>query len=176
MRDRDTLTNEAPQLGWRVSDERQETGSCTGVWVRGADGPVAVFDLAKEQAWLLGGRGRRLWLEGDLANPVEAQLTVDLPVIAGAKAPDTRDGRDWVFEPELDRLPEAIGDEAYAELVLFDRHGFHLRRLPAEQDGTAWRVSEAETLVLRWEHLPDGLTWALEWRTDDGCLARSRGH
>lgn len=171
-----TATNRAPRVGWRVRDPERETGACEGVWIHGADGPSAVFDLADQRDWLLGGRGRRVWLEDELANPIEAQLAVELPTIPGARSPDKRDADDWFFEPQLDQLPQPLDGEARAELVLFDRGGFHLRRLEVVLERGRWRVPGAGTLVRRWEELPDGLTWALEWRTDDACLARSRGH
>lgn len=169
-------TGRAPRVGWRVSDPVRETGGCDGVWIHGADGPLAIFDLADQRDWLLGGRGRRLWLEDELANPIEAQLAVDLPTIPGVRVPDKRDAEDWFFEPDLDQLPRPLDGEARAELVLFDRRGFHLRRLEVVLERDRWRVPGANTLVRRWEALPEGLTWALEWRTDDACLARSRGH
>ena len=171
-----TSTASPPRVGWRVSDEVVATGVAEGVWIAGQDGPVAVFDLAAERGWLLGGRGKRLWTEGELSSPLEAQLSSDLPPVAGVRAPDTRGGEDWTFDPEVAALPKPVEEEAYAELVLFDRHGFHLRRLAVEVDGARWHVPGAEALVSRWEHLPEGLTWALEWRTEDACLARSRGH
>jgi len=171
-----TPTVRPPRLGWRVSDPDRETGGTEGVWVAGVDGPLAIFDLADRSEWLFGGRGRRLWLEDELANPVEAQLTVDLPTIAGVTKPDKTDSEDWYFDPELDSLARPLDGDARAELVLFDRQAFHLRRLEVVQEDGRWRVPGANALVHRWEALPEGLTWALEWRTDDGCLARSRGH
>jgi hypothetical protein len=172
----ETQTARPPRLGWRVSDPEHETGATSGVWIAGVDGPLAVFDLADEQNWLLGGRGRRVWLEDELANPIEAQLAVDLPTIAGVTEPDKSDAEDWIFEPDLDSLARPLDGEAHAELVLFDREGFHVRRLDVVEDRGVWRVPGANTLVRRWEELPEGLTWALEWRTAEGCLARSRGH
>lgn len=171
-----TSTGRPPQLGWRVSDPEHETGACDGVWLHGPDGPLAIFDLADQRDWLLGGRGRRLWLEGDLANPIEAQLAVELPTIPGVSAPDTKDEDDWIFEPDLENLPRPLDGKAHAELVLFDRQGFHVRRLEVVLERGQWRVPGANTLVRRWDELPEGLTWALEWRTDEVCLARTRGH
>ena len=171
-----TPTGRPPRLGWRVSNEQRETGSCTGVWIRGADGPIAVFDLAKQRGWLLGGRARRLWFEDELASPIHAQLTRDLPPLAGVTAPDAKAAEDWIFDPDLDALPEPLDGDAYAELVLFDLGSFLHRRLEVEEDGGRWRVRGAKTLVRHWEKLPEGLTWTLEWGTDDGCLARNRGY
>ncbi len=157
-----------PRIAWR-SDEGAPVASADGAWIEGADGPVALFDLARDPRWLLCGRVRRIWLEGgepDLAYDVLAAL----PEPALAQAPLER-SRGWSArladaQPAASSMPELRW-----QLVLFDPRRLERETLASTQ--AAGAELEFETPA-GWSGRAS-LEWSLEALLGDSCVARLSG-
>ena len=148
-----------PRLDWR-GDDRTPAASAEGVWIEGADGPVALFDLARDARWLLRGRVRSITLEGgapDLAYEVLPALPE--PALAGELTEQS--GR-WSARLAGSALPGLRW-----QLVLFDPRSLESTRLEARGE-------------LEFEAPPSWigrprLEWSLEALLGEGCVARLSG-
>lgn len=159
-------TAQAPRMGWRAGDaEGSRTGSHTGVWVQGGDAPRAVFDLAREPAWLLGERVHRVWLEPEVGRIASAELSSDVPAPPGLVGPEVREGT-WTFRFDPAAAPRPFHGDARLVLGVLDLASFRYVE-----------ISGAATFTLPAD-FPSGsnqLAWSLEWRAGDACIARASG-
>jgi hypothetical protein len=148
-----------PRLAW-VSDEGLPSASAEGVWLAGADGPVALFDLAREPRWLLCGRVRSITLEGGEPDPAYEVLPA-LPEPALASGLNESAGR-WSARPAASALPGLRW-----QLVLFDPRTLESARLEARGE------LEFETPA-GWSGRAH-LEWSLEALLGERCVARLAG-
>jgi len=117
-------TAEPPRVRWRAKNALFESGTIEGAWIATADGPQAVFDLARSNEWLLGGGIRRITFEGALVPFVTAEVLPRIP-LAGLAVAEHR----YRFELEESARPRAwSGELEWISLLLHgdadfvDRH------------------------------------------------------
>src|SRR6185369_12631156 len=114
-------TGAAPRMGWRSGDAG--TFSASGLWISGPEGPVAYFDLSRNDDWLFGARPQRVWLEPPLEPVRPPELLADAPAISsrsgGALEPSVRDGH-WTFEVDPATLPRPLRGDARFVLTLIE--------------------------------------------------------
>jgi hypothetical protein len=178
-------TADAPRMGWRAGE--LETNSRPGIWIEGATGPVAFFDLSRSPEWLFGLRARRVWLGADAGKIALGELLVDVPAIPGRIEPDASSG-DWRFSIPAAALPRPLHGESRFVLALLELESLrYLELSPRTQPknaGSGEMVLEFDLSSARPESpgLPRGapfgrspLVWWLEGRCGDVCLARASG-
>ncbi len=157
-----------PRIAWR-SDEGAPVASAQGAWIEGADGPIALFDLAQDPRWLLCGRVRRIWLEGgepDLAY----DLLPALPEPALAQAPVELAGRWTARLAEVQPVASAAEDLRW-RFVLFDPRRLESATLAPERSAAGALEFEP---TAGW-NARTGLEWRLEALLGDACVVRLSG-
>ena len=169
-------TGAAPRMGWRSGDT--ETFSATGLWISGAEGPVAYFELSRGDDWLFGARPQRVWLEPPLEPVRPPELLADAPAITpsierksgGALEPVVRDGR-WTFEVDAAALPRPLRGDAHLVLTLLEIQSLRYLRLepvpPADTGSVTFTVPEDASAERQ--------AWSLELVCGDACIARAHG-
>jgi len=159
------------RVGWSAPRSSVSAGTCRGVWLRGGDEPVAVFDLGSSLAWILGGRIRSIRVEGDLLRITEARLAPALPALGEGLAPRTS-GDDWVFpvSPLPAGLPEGASPDTI--LSLLDLDALRLERFRALREGDRLVVPGAARSAAR---AGGGVAWSLDFCVDGRTIARNLG-
>ena len=148
-----------PRLAWN-SNEGLQLASAEGVWLEGADGPVALFDLARDPRWLLCGRVRSITLEGGESDPAyEVLPALPEPALSGEFS--ERSGH-WSA-----RLSASAPPGTRWQLALFDPRTRESTRLEARGElefeaPPAW-IGRAR------------LEWSLEALLGESCVARLSG-
>jgi hypothetical protein len=169
-----TSVAEPPRVAWDALSKTVPGGRLDGVWTRGPDGPVALFDLGRSYRWLLGERIRRMWLDADLAVLVQAQVLESLPELAGIARPAARKD-DWVFRPDWPALPEVRGDEPEFALTLLDLEGFACLEIAGLRRAEELVFPDVEDFAAgRWRE-GGALSWSVELRAGGQVLARTSG-
>ncbi|MDP6540077.1 MAG: hypothetical protein QF903_07645 [Planctomycetota bacterium] len=161
---------QVPVVRWDAGSEPVRSGTLAGVWLRGADGPVAAFDLDRHLPWLLAGTVRRVWFEGELSALVQARLAQDPPRIPGADEP-LESGGTWTFQPDWTAVERGLEGTAAFALVLFEPHALRHRELVCRRNGELLVAKEPEGSFGPRE----GVVWFLEQRVGGVVVARSRG-
>jgi len=173
----ESATNEPPRVRWSAASAPITEGSSAGVWLKSADGPVAVFDLNADYEWLLSGRVRSLWLVGSaLTTIVSAELMTRAPTF-GANIVPQPVGSDWIFNLAEVTLPRADGGEGELVLGLLDIETMTYEELAIESLGSSMyvargaleRVESAQTKV------GGPVAWHLDYRVDGQCVTRATG-
>ena len=166
-------TGAAPRMGWRSGDS--ETFSATGLWISGAEGPIAYFDLSRRDDWLFGARPQRIWLEPPLEPVRPPELLADAPAIAprsagGPLEPSVRDGQ-WTFEVDSAALPRPLRGDARFVLTLIEPESLrYLQREPRSTAGAGALVFDVPE-----DASAERQAWSLELLCGDACIARARG-
>jgi hypothetical protein len=159
-------------MGWRTGDS--ETFSATGLWIAGAEGPLAYFELSRCDDWLFGARPQRVWLEPPLEPVRPPELAADAPAIGtrngGEVEPAVRDGR-WTFAVDPATLPRPLRGEAHFVLTLIEIESLRYLQLeprsPADGEAVVFAVPEAASSARE--------AWSLELLCGDACIARAHG-
>jgi len=173
----DTRTDAPPILRWNASSRLVPEGEHLGVWLADEDGPMAVFDLGRSLAWLLGGRITPAWLPEPLTSIASGEFLEDVPAIDPPLHAET-DGDDWVFGLWGERLSEPLGEPAHWRLGLFDLAGLEYRELSVEIGSRGeLRAAGAEREVLDLERKGRGpFVWYLDRRVGTQTVRRVEGH
>ncbi|MCY2960857.1 MAG: hypothetical protein NTY35_11880 [Planctomycetota bacterium] len=155
-------TSEPPRMRWRATQPLYENGSIDGAWVATEDGPRAVFDLGRSNAWLLGGTIRRVWFENQLLKIVTAEV---LPSIELDVEYPNKQGMVVIYLPESKRPRAWSGDPEWLVVNISREGGFardrHLLRLDErmlEFDAVDHMCSVAERPTLIVECRVGGVT------------------
>jgi hypothetical protein len=166
-------TAEPPQVFWRAA---ALNGVRAGAWLAGADGPVALCELDRSFAWLVGREVRRVWVEGDLAGAlVSCEMLAEPPAVEGLER--RRDGPDWRVVLAAGRLPEPLAGGAEWRLGLLDLATYAWTEIEAVREAPGvLLVPDAAT----WEdaRLRAGggpIAWSLDLRAGDTTIARASG-
>jgi hypothetical protein len=174
----ETSTAEAPRIVWRATGPTSESFSSTGVWLENADGPVAVFDLAREHDWWSARTIRRVWTEGALVSVATAELVREVPL-------EVREPRthypDWEFDLALAARPKPLHCQSEYVLEMLDLSTLEYARIecapsPAADGVAALHAPGAAGFVrARGEVGAGPIVWSLEARCGDIALARASG-
>jgi hypothetical protein len=170
-------TADAPRMGWRAGES--EKNSRAGIWIEGATGPVAFFDLSGSPEWLFGPRARRVWLGSDAGKIALGELLADVPSIPGRIEPDART-EGWRFAIPSAALPRPLHGETRFVLSLLELESLRYLELPPR---TSPKNAGSGEMVLDFDFPParegrfgrSPLAWSLEWRCGDVCLSRASG-
>ncbi|MAF64569.1 MAG: hypothetical protein CMJ84_02765 [Planctomycetes bacterium] len=162
--------DEPPLVRWDAGSDPVRRAAAQGVWLRGADGPLAAFDLDRRSSWLLAGRVRRVWFEGELSSLVQARLAEWAPQIAGVDEPVEVDGA-WTFQPDWVAVERGLHEATTFALVFFDPHGLRHRELACPRNGELLVAAGAASAL----ECEGGVVWFLEQRVGGVVVARSRG-
>lgn len=169
-------TAEAPELNWRASAEALEYGARSGVWLKGSEGPEAIFDLSRSFAWLCGKRIRRLSFQQAPAQIVWTEVLEDAPVCREAIEPRAR-GDDWILTPPAGSAPVPLAGEGRWVLGLLGLARFEFEELSASPAAAGEIVfpgaANFEKRVLRAHGGP--LAWMLTYRIGKTDVARRGG-
>jgi hypothetical protein len=169
-----TPTADPPRMGWRATQKEFEHGSIEGAWIEVDGDPVAVFDLARSEAWLLGGTIRRIWFENQLRTIATAELLRELPV-SGALS------HEWVaadvesrttFRLPATSQPQTLHGAAEWHLIKLEGHwGEDARSARGEPVGEdTWRFGFFDPFLRTC--FPPAPTGVLECRVGDAVVAR----
>ena len=167
-------TAEAPRMGWRSGES--ETFSAAGVWLSGAEGPVAFVDLSRCDAWLYGARPQRAWLEPPVEPIRPPELASDSPAVlarnGGALEPAAREDT-WSFAVDPERLPRPLHGDARFVLALLELESLRYLELDPRPplDGESVVFAVPDTVGNR----NSTWAWSLELRCGEACIARARG-
>jgi hypothetical protein len=169
-------TAQAPELNWRASAEALEYGALSGVWLRGAEGPVAIFDLSRSFAWLCGKRIRRLSFQQAPAQLVSTEVLEDAPAWPEAVEPRTR-GEDWVMTLPAGAAPLPLSGEGRWVLDLLGLARFEFMEIgasPTQASEVSFPGAGAwEKRVLRARGGP--IAWTLTYRVGNTDVLRRGG-
>lgn len=86
-----------PKIRWLGKATPDTGGAADGAWVKGVDGPVAVFWLGDEPAWILSGVIRSLWFAGVLGQARTVSVARTPRALPESVAPRTV-GENWTFD------------------------------------------------------------------------------
>lgn len=168
----DADTTRPPRVGWRAKDG--STPEYVGAWWRRGGEPTAVFDLAASLDWLSSERVARVWSAEGWAVVSEAELSADLPIVAGVAgvvAP-TVDGEAWVFAPDAKLLAAEDRPRARWTLTLLSLTDLASQRASLAVDGSdTLRFANAERAARRLSPC----VWSLDLELDGHAVARVRG-
>jgi len=159
-----------PVAAWEARSALVPGGALAGAWLRGADGPVALFDLGRSLPWLLGERARRVWLEGELTAIVLARALPREPPLAGVTEPAV-DGDDWLFEPAWAELARPRAGEPDFVLALLDPELYDYEELACQQVGERLVARAAAGFAAGRARV----AWSLEQRVGGVVVARAGG-
>jgi hypothetical protein len=169
-------TAEAPELSWRASSESLEFGARRGVWLKGVEGPVAIFDLSRSFAWMCGQRIRRLSIQQASTDLVSTEVLEDAPLWRDAVEMRVHGG-DWIMSVPAGTAPVPLAGEGGWVLDLLDLEQYAFLEIQAAPTPTgevlfpgaaAW-----ERRVLRARAGP--LAWTLAYRVGETDVLRRRG-
>jgi hypothetical protein len=184
-------TAEAPTLSWRTGESSSESAekqpTTTGVWLEGENSPIAVFDLAGEDAWWTATGVRRVSTGVGLSQVDTARLLAEVPLDL-VEARPVEVGDDWRFEIRGGSLPRPIHGDARFELEVIGLDTYAVSaafaRFPCEVEesatpGGAVRVTARGVAGFARERARSGrapeTTWSLERRVGAVVVARSSG-
>lgn len=171
-----TDTGSRPRLDWRASAEGLEMRARDGVWIAGAEGPIAIFDLAREIEWLCGKRIKRLSFAQGAANLVQSEVLDDVPPFAEDATPRTR-GDDWVMSLRADLAPRPLAGEGRWTLSLLALEPFEfaeIRAAPPRGNETVFSGAAAWERRVRAES-GGAIAWTLTYRVGDTDVVRRSG-
>jgi hypothetical protein len=166
-------TAEAPRMGWRAGEA--DTGSQTGIWIEGPNGPIALFDLSRSPAWLFGSRVHRVWLEPEIGRIPSAELQSDVPALAAILEPQLQGNR-WAFQIPARERPRPLRGDAHFVLALLELASLRYLEVPAQPASEGDRGGEVGFVLEAGIPLQGSpLAWSLELRAGDVCIARATG-
>lgn len=181
-----TSTADAPRIAWRASEPAGEWVSAVGVWLQDDNGPFAVFDSWRHEAWWTASTIRRVSAEDPLVNVALFELLDDLPLVIEGGQPQ-QEGDDWVLRVREDSLVRPLRGTATFVLEIV------ACRLQPEGSIRYARYECEESLVngirelrargaasfefsTRWHHGRKIFEWSLERRVADVVIARASGN
>jgi hypothetical protein len=171
-----TDTGSRPRLDWRASAEGLERRARDGVWIAGSEGPIAIFDLARQLDWLCGKRINRLWFAEGTASLVQSEVLGDVPLLVDDPSPRVR-GDDWVMSLRPEAMPRPLVGEGRWTLALFSLEHFDFTEMGAAStrgSEVVFAGAAAWERKVRAEH--GGLVaWALTCRVGDTDVVRRAG-
>ncbi|MBK7645554.1 MAG: hypothetical protein IPJ19_21395 [Planctomycetes bacterium] len=158
-----------PHLSWSY-DQGALGAGLDGVWIEDGDTALALFDLGRDPHWLLCGRVRSIWLEGNESAVAEYELAPELVEPQLAEAPtiaqESFRARLAPTQPTECGLPGLRW-----RLVLFDPAA--IEEVELEEAAGADGALEFRLPQEGWAAA--GTEWCLEARVGEVCVARVRG-